>query len=120
MYIYVVKLPYIFNFKGQVFIFRNIFCLSIGTLWIKGTAISVTSAVAFCLSMNTVSGLLKPTVLSVIYKSFVNVCDVMDNNETMTIGLPMETKTTDGGCQIFPLNFQLEFHYFYLRKIVQH
>ena len=54
---------------------------------------------------------------AVMYKSSLNVSDV---TESMIIGLPIETKTTDGGCQIFPLNFQLEFHYSYLRKIVLH
>jgi hypothetical protein len=44
----------------------------------------------------------------------------MDNTEPMIIGLPMETKTTDGGCQMFPLTFKAEFHYFYLRKTVLH
>jgi len=121
-------------------------------LWVKGTVMSITSAVVFSLSKDTVSDVPKPTILSdilhlifiiiiiiitlfyhpplqyfkftlrifseaVIYKSFINVCDV---TESMIIGLPMETKTTDGGYQIFPLNFQLQSHCSYLKKSVLH
>jgi hypothetical protein len=39
----------------------------LGRLWVKGTAVSNTVAVLFSLSTNTVSGLLKSTVLLVYY-----------------------------------------------------
>jgi hypothetical protein len=47
---------YSVNFSASVF----------GTLCAKGTAVSITSAVLFCLSMGAVSGLLKSTVVSVM------------------------------------------------------
>ena len=40
--------------------------LVLGKLWVKGTAVSITSAVSFSLSMSTISGLLIYQVLLVV------------------------------------------------------
>ena len=55
----------LFIYRAQ-FSYFVIFSASVlGRLWVKGAAISITNAVVFSLSMDTVSGLLKCTVSSV-------------------------------------------------------
>ena len=53
MYRHVVKLPHIFDFQSQVFILGNFLCLSLGRLWVKGTALSISSAVLVSLSIKS-------------------------------------------------------------------
>jgi len=54
-----------------VFIFRNFSASVLGRLWVKGTAISVTSAVVFSLSMNTILLLLLLLLLSLDYTHII-------------------------------------------------
>jgi len=57
------QLFFIYRAKFSYFV---IFSASVmGRLWVNGTVVSITSAVVFSLSMNTVLGLLKSTVSSV-------------------------------------------------------
>jgi len=65
VYRYVVKLLDFFDFHGQIFIVCNFLCLNVGKVTNQGNCY-IKSAVLFFLSMSTVSGLLKSTVLSVI------------------------------------------------------
>ena len=51
-----VKFPYFVIFSASV----------LGRLWVEGTAISITSAILFSLSISTTSVLLKSTVFSVM------------------------------------------------------
>jgi hypothetical protein len=65
VYTYIVKLPDIFYFWGQIFI-SCIFSVSVlGRFWVKGTARFLKSVVLFSLLMSSISGLLKYTVMSV-------------------------------------------------------
>ena len=57
----------IFLISRAKFSYYVIFSTSIlARLWVKGTAVSTTNVVLFCLSIGTVSGLLKSTALSVL------------------------------------------------------
>ena len=57
------QLFFIYRTKFSCFVFFSASVL--GRLWVKGTAVSITSAVVFSLSVNTISGLLQSTVSSV-------------------------------------------------------
>ena len=50
--------------KFSFFVISSVSVL--GRLWVNGTTVSITSAVLFCLSMSTISGLLKSVFISVM------------------------------------------------------
>jgi hypothetical protein len=57
----------IFVISRAKFSYFVIFSASVlARLWVKGTAVSITGVVLFCLSVGAIAGLLKPTDISVL------------------------------------------------------